>query len=45
MLGAPSIVVVQNLLGLPDSTPNPHLWYKPLNRGLIGSPCCSRRTT
>ncbi len=23
------VVVVQNLLGLPDSTPNPHLWYQP----------------
>jgi len=23
------VVVVQNLLGLPDSTPNPHLWYMP----------------
>jgi zinc/manganese transport system substrate-binding protein len=22
------IIVVQHLLGLPDSTPNPHLWYK-----------------
>jgi zinc/manganese transport system substrate-binding protein len=22
-------LVVQKLLGLPDSTPNPHLWYKP----------------
>jgi zinc/manganese transport system substrate-binding protein len=22
-------IVVQKLLGLPDSTPNPHLWYKP----------------
>ena len=22
-------LVVQNLLGLPDSTPNPHLWYSP----------------
>jgi len=22
-------IVVQSLLGLPDSTPNPHLWYKP----------------
>jgi zinc/manganese transport system substrate-binding protein len=22
-------IVVQNLLGLPDSTPNPHLWYQP----------------
>jgi zinc/manganese transport system substrate-binding protein len=23
------VIEVQNLLGLPDSTPNPHLWYKP----------------
>jgi zinc/manganese transport system substrate-binding protein len=23
------IIDVQHLLGLPDSTPNPHLWYKP----------------
>jgi zinc/manganese transport system substrate-binding protein len=23
------VIVVQNLLGLPDSTPNPHLWYDP----------------
>jgi len=23
------LIVVQNLLGLPDSPPNPHLWYKP----------------
>jgi zinc/manganese transport system substrate-binding protein len=23
------VIVVQDLLGLPDSTPNPHLWYKP----------------
>src|SRR5262249_55423436 len=23
------VIVVQNLLGLPDSTPNPHLWYEP----------------
>jgi zinc/manganese transport system substrate-binding protein len=23
------VIDVQNLLGLPDSTPNPHLWYKP----------------
>ena len=26
---ARKVLVVQNLLGLPDSTPNPHLWYKP----------------
>jgi zinc/manganese transport system substrate-binding protein len=23
------VIVVQKLLGLPDSTPNPHLWYDP----------------
>jgi zinc/manganese transport system substrate-binding protein len=23
------VIDVQNLLGLPDSTPNPHLWYQP----------------
>ncbi len=23
------VIDVQTLLGLPDSTPNPHLWYKP----------------
>ena len=23
------VIDVQNLLGLPDSTPNPHLWYSP----------------
>ena len=23
------VIVVQKLLGLPDSTPNPHLWYNP----------------
>jgi zinc/manganese transport system substrate-binding protein len=23
------VIVVQKLLGLPDSTPNPHLWYRP----------------
>jgi zinc/manganese transport system substrate-binding protein len=23
------VIVVQHLLGLPDSTPNPHLWYAP----------------
>ena len=26
---ARKVVDVQTLLGLPDSTPNPHLWYKP----------------
>ena len=26
---ARKVINVQHLLGLPDSTPNPHLWYKP----------------
>jgi zinc/manganese transport system substrate-binding protein len=26
---ARKVIDVQNLLGLPDSTPNPHLWYSP----------------
>jgi zinc/manganese transport system substrate-binding protein len=26
---ARKVIDVQTLLGLPDSTPNPHLWYKP----------------
>jgi zinc/manganese transport system substrate-binding protein len=24
------VIVVQNLLGLPNNTPNPHLWYNPV---------------
>jgi zinc/manganese transport system substrate-binding protein len=27
--GSREVINVQQLLGLPDSTPNPHLWYKP----------------
>jgi zinc/manganese transport system substrate-binding protein len=35
------VIDVQRLLGLPDSTPNPHLWYKPqtmpaVARALVG---------
>lgn len=26
---ARKVIVVQNVLGLPDNTPNPHLWYDP----------------
>ena len=26
---ARKVIVVQHLLGLPDNTPNPHLWYSP----------------
>ena len=30
------VIVVQKLLGLPDSTPNPHLWYKPGTMPAVG---------
>jgi zinc/manganese transport system substrate-binding protein len=29
------VIDVQNLLGLPDSTPNPHLWYKPATMPVV----------
>ena len=35
------VIVVQNLLGLPDSTPNPHLWYKPATMPAVAN--ASRR--
>jgi zinc/manganese transport system substrate-binding protein len=31
------IINVQQLLGLPDSTPNPHLWYKPTTMPKVAS--------
>jgi zinc/manganese transport system substrate-binding protein len=31
------VIVVQKLLGLPDSTPNPHLWYKPSTMPAVAS--------
>jgi zinc/manganese transport system substrate-binding protein len=30
-----TVVDVQKVLGLPDSTPNPHLWYKPTTMPLV----------
>jgi zinc/manganese transport system substrate-binding protein len=30
-----TVIDVQQLLGLPDSTPNPHLWYKPTTMPLV----------
>ena len=30
-------IVVQKLLGLPDSTPNPHLWYDPATMPKVAS--------
>ncbi len=29
------VITVQRLLGLPDSTPNPHLWYKPTTMPIV----------
>jgi zinc/manganese transport system substrate-binding protein len=29
------VINVQHLLGLPDSTPNPHLWYKPTTMPIV----------
>jgi zinc/manganese transport system substrate-binding protein len=29
------VIVVQDLLGLPDDTPNPHLWYDPRTMPLV----------
>jgi len=31
------VINVQNLLGLPDSTPNPHLWYSPTTMPKVAS--------
>jgi zinc/manganese transport system substrate-binding protein len=32
-----TVINVQQLLGLPDSTPNPHLWYKPTTMPKVAS--------
>jgi len=34
---ARKVIVVQDLLGLPASTPNPHLWYKPGTMSAVAS--------
>jgi zinc/manganese transport system substrate-binding protein len=31
------VIVVQNLLGLPTDTPNPHLWYKPVTMPAVAT--------
>jgi zinc/manganese transport system substrate-binding protein len=31
------VIDVQKLLGLPDSTPNPHLWYKPSTMPVVAN--------
>ena len=47
---ARKVIIAASLLGLPDSTPNPHLWYKPAamrpsrRRWPPTSPRCSQRT-
>jgi zinc/manganese transport system substrate-binding protein len=33
----PKVVDAQHLLGLPDSTPNPHLWYEPTTMPVVAA--------
>ena len=35
------VINVQKLLGLPESTPNPHLWYKPTTMGAVAKAIAS----
>jgi zinc/manganese transport system substrate-binding protein len=35
--GSRQVIDVQKLLGLPESTPNPHLWYKPATMPAVAS--------
>ena len=35
------VIDVQKLLGLPDSTPNPHLWYKPATMPVVANAIAS----
>jgi zinc/manganese transport system substrate-binding protein len=35
--GSRKVINVQQLLGLPESTPNPHLWYKPTTMPAVAS--------
>jgi zinc/manganese transport system substrate-binding protein len=35
--GGRKVINVQQLLGLPDSTPNPHLWYQPATMPAVAS--------
>jgi len=35
------VIDVQQLLGLPDSTPNPHLWYKPTTMPAVANAIAS----
>jgi zinc/manganese transport system substrate-binding protein len=37
-----TVIVVQKLLGLPDSTPNPHLWYDPATMPKVASAIAAR---
>jgi zinc/manganese transport system substrate-binding protein len=35
--GGRQVIVAQKLLGLPESTPNPHLWYRPVTMPAVAS--------
>ena len=36
------VIDVQHLLGLPDSTPNPHLWYMPATMPAVAKALAAR---
>src|SRR5271163_4159770 len=39
------VIVVQHLLGLPDTTPNPHLWYSPRTMPVAAKAMASELTS
>jgi zinc/manganese transport system substrate-binding protein len=39
--GSRKVIVAQQVLGLPDSTPNPHLWYDPRTMPLVAKAMAS----
>jgi zinc/manganese transport system substrate-binding protein len=39
------VIDVQKLLGLPESTPNPHLWYKPTTMPIVAKAIASDLST
>ena len=42
---ARKVLVVQHLLGLPDSTPNPHLWYSPTTMPKVAKAMATQLST
>ena len=42
---ARKVLVVQHLLGLPDNTPNPHLWYSPTTMPKVAKAMATQLST